>query len=60
MRNYYLNRGTASVYTEDEMHRSRFSREKFELIGQARNRAEAEKLYYEKTGIYPAYLNRRY
>lgn len=60
MRNYYLNRGTASVYTEDEMHRSRFPREKFELIGKARNRAEAEKLYYEKTGIYPAYLNRRY
>lgn len=60
MRNYYLNRGTASVYTEDEKNRSRFPREKFELIGPARSRAEAEKLYYEKTGVYPAYLNRRY
>ena len=60
MRKYYLNRGTASVYTEDEKHRSRFPQEKFELIGEFKNRDEAEKAYYEKTGIYPAYLNRRY
>ena len=60
MRKYYLNRGTASVYTEDEKKRSMFPQEKFELIGEAKNREEAEKMYYDKTGIDPAYLNRRY
>lgn len=60
MNKYYLNRGTASVYTAAEKARSRFPQEKFEYIGEARSRSEAEKLYYEKTGIYPAYLNRRY
>ena len=60
MRTYFLNRATASVYTEDEKSRSMFPPDKFELIGEAKNRDEAEKLYLEKTGIAPAYLNRRY
>lgn len=60
MRTYYLNRATFSVYTDNEKARSRFPQEGFELIGKYRNREEAEKAYAEKTGKYPAYLNRRF
>ena len=59
IRTYYLSRKTAAVYTEEEKRRSKYPQESFELIGDFENRDQAESAYQEKTGIVPAYMNRR-
>ena len=50
MRNYYYNNANFAVYTEIEKSKSRFPKHRFELIGQFKNRTDAESHCEENIG----------
>lgn len=52
MKNYYYCDAMISVYTEKEKENSRFPQSRFELIGQFKNRRQAEDAYSEKFGTF--------
>lgn len=60
MKTYFICLETATVYSDNEKNRSKYGPDRFERIGEAKNREEAEQIYYEKTGVFPAVQGRRF